>query len=260
MHNEREIELMNKAIDGILSEDEAKEFDQVLKSNEELKRNYDEMTNSIGLIKNLPDYYPSPNIKKNIMDTIEAEEVKADRKEKSNNEKFLFAKFFQPKYRYAFFISIVLIASVLFLWITSNQKIENPNSVSGFMGKSESMLINYDQLYTTDLVGIESSLGIYKYNDTLAVSFDKKNEDKITLGYSFHSDSVVFIGVRENPEYHSVVNRIEGRASVMIDQPCHVLALFLINNPKSLIDMQIRNSERQIFRYKFSASSKNYHF
>lgn len=252
MNEERIQELVNKSIDGLITEDEQKEFNSCLANDPELKKSFDSMKKSSALIDKLPVYEPSLNIKKNILNTVESSS-------KNVREKFSLKKIsFIPRYKIIIPLAFGLVACLIFvlLWNTSDKSSYNKESVSGSMGMMEALPYDSREIYSTELLGIESSFGIYQNKDTLFVTMNKKNSEQISVGYRFEPEFFSFIGVKESTPTSPVVKNRGGSASVLLSEPSKSFMMFQILKPSSEMDIKISNSERQIFRYKFEVGSK----
>jgi hypothetical protein len=252
MNEERIKELVNKSIDGLIAEDEQKELDSFFAYDPELKKDFYDMKKSSTLIDNLPEYEPSPNIKKNILNAVESSNKNT--REKLSQRKMSFVLNYKIILPFAFGVAACL--TFVLLWNSSDKSTYNKESVSGSMGMMESLPYDSREIYSTELLGIESSLGIYQNKDTLFVTMDKKNSEQISVGYRFEPELFSFIGIKENTPTSPVVKNRDGAASVLLFEPSKSFMMFKILKPASEMDIKISNSERQIFRYKFEVGSK----
>jgi len=255
MDNKRIQDLMNKAIDRIISEDEKVELDNYLKTDPELKINYVQLIKSAEILDKLPEYEASSNIKKNILNSIETTNNQAVKvsKEKIMHKKFSFTK---RRTVIALAFGMVVCLFVFVLWNKFYNTSFNNESVSGYMGMSESLPFDTREIYSQELLGIESSFRIYRNKDTLYVSMDKKTAGEISIGYSFDPAGISFIGVREIISTSPSIKTQGGRASITLSEPSKIFALFQIIKPSTEMDIQVRDAERQVFRYKFNVDKK----
>ena len=257
MNDERVNELINKSIDGRITEVEKTELDNYLASDPKVNKEFKQLVQSSKMLAELPEYDAPVNIKKVVMNAVESSNsgMLTSPSKKMNAGLFHLSK---RKFAFTMAFVVVVLIGVFVLWNHYDKSLLNKESVSGYMGKSEDLPFDARQIYTTDLLGIESALGIFQSKDTLYVTMDKKGSDEISIGYSFDPASVAFIGIRESNQTNTVIKKQEGRASVTLSSPSKVFALFRIIKPSSEMDVQVRNSERQVFRYKFTVASKTY--
>jgi hypothetical protein len=252
MNKERIQELMNKAIDNLIAEDEQRELNLYLENDPALQKSFNEIKKSSALINNLPEYEPSSNIKKNILNTVESSN-------KNMHEKILTKKMpFVLKHKIILPFAFGVVACLVFmlLWNSQDESTYNKESVSGSMGMMETLPYDSREIYSTELLGIESSFGIYQNRDTLFVTIDKKNSEQISVGYRFQPEFFSFVGVKENIPTSPVVKNRDGVASVVLSDSSKAYMMFQILKPSSEMDIKISNAERQIFRYKFAVGSK----
>jgi len=257
MNDERIQELMNKAIDKTIAADESEELSASLKNDSKLRLSFEQLNKSSELITSLPEYEPSPNIKKNILnaiDIIEADKVKMNIHKKISLSNYLLV--FKPKIVIPVVFALFIGFCIILYWNSSDRTINNKETVSGFMGKSKLMIDNASQIYGTDLVAIKTSLGIFQKRDTLMVVMDKKSAENISIAYNFEPSFVSFLGVKKNLAVLPLIKQADGRASVTIPDTSKVLMMFQVLKPASKMDLQIRDLDREIFRYKFTVNKE----
>jgi hypothetical protein len=262
MNDERIGELINKSIDRQISESEKAELDGYLQADSELNEHYRKMVKSSETVNKLPDYEVSPNVKKIIMNSVENSGIGNTSTQKQKAKPSL-VSFRSPKFVVTFTFGIAVVCVCVFLlWNNFGNSSTDKNSMSGYMGKSETEMeaLPFDtrEIYKTDLLGVESSLKILRSKDTLYISMDKKTPDEISIGYSFDPTSVSFVTVRENISTSPIVKTQDGKVSVTLTEPAKVFTVFRIIKPSSEMDMQVRNTERQIFRYKFNTDKEKF--
>ena len=114
---------------------------------------------------------------------------------KKNMKNGTFWNIITSKHRIAFSLSFGLLICVcaFLFWYSSDKTVSNEEAISGYMGKSETV-IDGNKSYSTDLIGIQSSLGIFQKKDTLMVVMDKKSSENISVGYHYEPDYLTFIG------------------------------------------------------------------
>lgn len=253
MNKERIHELMNKVVDDLITDAEFAELNSYLENDPALRKSFDEIKKSLALVDDLPEYEPSANIKKNILNNVESSNKKV-------SEKFMQRKMpFILKHKIILPVAFGIAACLMFifLWNNPDKSTYNKESVSGSMGMMETLPYDSREIYSTELLGIESSFGIYQNRDTLFVTIDKKNSEQISVGYRFQPEFLSFVGVKENIPTSPVVKNRDGAASVVLSDSSKAYMMFQILKPSSEMDIKISNSERQIFRYKFAVGSKN---
>jgi hypothetical protein len=257
MNDERIDELINKSIDGVISESEKAELDGYIKTAPELNKKYEQMVKTAEILNELPNYEVSPNIKKNIMNAVENTNHGTVMNSIQKDKKSFFS-FNSPKTVLAFALGVAVCVCVFLLWNNFNNSSVKQDAVSGFMGKTEMEALPFDtrEIYFAELLGIESSLRIFKSKDTLYISMNKKTTDDISIGYSFDPACVSFVEVRESISTSPVVKSQNGTVSVTVTEPTRIFAVFQIVKPSSEMDIQVRDAERQVFRYKFNTDKE----
>ncbi len=140
MISEKQMELINREIDGVNSAAESEELKKIMAENPEAKAYYDSLEELSNKLGTLEDVEPSPHLTKHIMNSIPA--PKTSRAEKKGFFKSLFSVpqyVFKPQYASVFAGGLVF-GLVLFFVITSTI---NPTGID--LGDIAGTLISRDK-------------------------------------------------------------------------------------------------------------------
>jgi hypothetical protein len=81
MNTEKYIELIHKEIDGVISKREKARLDRILADNPEARKEYDQLTRTSEFLDQVGEIEPSENLKKRIMNSIDAKRYSPARSE-----------------------------------------------------------------------------------------------------------------------------------------------------------------------------------
>jgi len=254
MNNERITELINKSIDRVITEKEKSELENYLRNDSILKTEFEQLQKSEQALKDLPEYVPSPNIKKKVLNSVEAN-IGMNEKEVNKKKTPGTFVFLQPKVVFPFAIGVAAVLLFFLLWNPANETAVENDFLSGYMGKSEPMLRDSRNIYSTNIIEAQTALNIFQNKNTLYVTVDKKKRDLMSFGFEYEPKNISFLGVKENIDTSPEIKKYIGKAEVTLTDSSFVYMIFKIINPASALKIQVRNSRGEIFEHKFTPYS-----
>jgi hypothetical protein len=254
MNNERITGLINKSIDRVITEKEKSELENYLKNDSTVKAEYEQLQNSEQILNDLPEYVPSLNIKKNILNSIETTNERNENEVNKKKTPKTFA-FLQPKVVIPFAIGVAAVLLFFFLWNPLNETAVENDFLSGYMGKSEPMLRDSRNIYSTNIMDAQTALNVFQNKNTLYITVDKKKRDLMSVGFEYEPKNISFLGVKENIDTSPEIKKYIGKAEVTLTDSSFVYMIFKIINPSSALKIQVRNSRGEIFEHKFTPYS-----
>lgn len=195
MENEKNIQLINKQIDGLISEPEKLELQKIMKDNPEVRRLYDELCQTADLLSDADELEPSENLKKYIMNSIDADLYK-ESKEKSSKRLSFFSFPQFPKYRLSLVFATGLVAGI-FIYSTLLVKLFNEESINtidltGTIGANESLSFTNIKSFPVETPEINGEINIKSAVNIFVFNVDLNASKELTLLIEFKPDQVRF--------------------------------------------------------------------
>jgi hypothetical protein len=152
MIDKKYIELMNKEIDKVITEDEKISLHSYLSGNNEAKEYFNELQLINDYLDKLPDNEPSENLKKQIINSIDFSKYSPTGKVKS-----FWSYLFVPKLKIAYSFATGLIAGIILIVVLLNNynSVDKIREISGTIGIDNSNLKTIEEipLKLSDLSG-----------------------------------------------------------------------------------------------------------
>lgn len=207
MIDRKYIELMNKEIDDVITEDEKKALHNYLSGNDDAKQYYNELRLTNDYLDALPEPEPSENLKKYIVNSIDF-----SRHSVSENRKNFWSFLYLPKFKYAYIFTAGIIAGIIILSIytnTFNYK-DTDNSTSGTIGVEniKPEMIKEIPLKFSDITG---KIELVKTGNNFAVDANFNSSQKFDFVIKYGTD-IEFKSV--NPKSASDIEFSNGENSI----------------------------------------------
>lgn len=187
MIDKKYIELMNKEIDKIITEDEKISLQSYLSGNNEAKEYFNELQLTNDYLDKLPDNEPSENLKKQIINSIDFSKYSSTVKVKS-----FWSYLFMPKFKIAYSFAVGLIAGIILIVVLSNNynNVNKIRDISGTIGidNSNSKTIEEIPLKLSDLSG---NISLIKTGDRFLIDANFDTEQNLDFMISY-PDNVEF--------------------------------------------------------------------
>ena len=191
MLDKKYIDLINKEIDGFITQDEKDDLLNHLKENEEAQQYYSEMIRTDDLLSNVKNIYPSPNLKKRVLNSLDTELYKNVKKE-SFIKSIIPNKLFQPKLRLAFTFALGVVAGLLlysaFFTNIYQQEPINATDLYGTIGISKNVVENIN----VELLEINGSISLNRINNLFLLENNFNSVDEFLVKYQFNPKQVTF--------------------------------------------------------------------
>jgi len=115
MIDNKYIDLMNKEIDNVITNEEKNQLQKYLDSNEPAKEYFNELLLTNNYLNELPDKDPSENLKKRIINSINFNKYST-----KNKSKISWSYIFNPKLKFIYAFAIGLFAGLIIYGVISN--------------------------------------------------------------------------------------------------------------------------------------------
>lgn len=199
MNTEKLTELINKEIDGLISREEKGQLSNMLKDGPHAKKIYVDMMKTKELLKDQPLLNPSENLKKNILNSINANLYK------SNAGKYLIIKSHKARITFAYAVGVVC-GLILFYVIAPNVSDHHlkQNEISGTIGThdiSDYKLIK--QIPFQDRKS-ESNIQVLQKENEYAVTLNVSSVDQFSVQLHYDADKTKLKNV-SSPNFENLI-------------------------------------------------------
>jgi len=240
MIDKKYIELMNKEIDKVISEDEKTALHNYLSTDIEAKEYYNELLLTNDYLDTLPDPEPSENLKKYIINSIDF-----SRYSSLENRKSFWNFLYIPKFKYAYIFAAGLIAGIILISIFSNNPdfLDPAKNISGTMGVN-SKIVKEIPLKFSDISG---KIELIKTGNNFSVYANFNSAQKFDFVIKYPSD-VEFQSISPAPDNNIEFTKGENLLKTTNLGSQQYRLLFLKNNTKtSTIHIQLVKSKSIIY-------------
>ncbi len=199
-NDEHYIELINKEIDGLISSKEKTDLSTYLKENPEVKKLYEDLRRTADLLKQTPEFDPSPNLKKRIINSLDFDRYPITSKKGSLLKNWISQLFTAPKPRLAYIFAIGIIAGffihLLFFTNQTEQLALREKDLYGTMGTSEKENFKLVDKIQVELPDISGTIEIRQldYFITLTIILFSQNKYELSVKYDYPATN--FVGIK----------------------------------------------------------------
>ena len=195
------IELMHKEIDNIVSPEEHKKLFHYLETNVEAKNFYMDLVKTSNLLKEIPQVEPPNNLKKEILNSVNWNRYKREKKDFSLNS--FFANWLlkpQLKFAYSFALGIIVGVIVYSLFFTSI-KIDNQvntDDLYGTIGLKEPTQLKELQQIPIDLDDLHGKIYLKQFKNFIVFDINLHSKLPSELSLEYESPSYQFQGFHQS--------------------------------------------------------------
>lgn len=192
-------DMMNRSIDGLLSDEEQPGFDQFLRDHPEAQGQFEELKKVSRALGRIPQADPPPEIKQNIMDAVKSSPAVAQ--ERKTVLASLIEKFGSRKVRsHALNFAAGLTCGILIMAISINYD-ESSNQVDP--SRAAGALIDSEIISDSELLG-NTSFTVGRASGTIAYRTSGKNylleidniaDQAVMVDISYDSEEIMFAGL-----------------------------------------------------------------
>jgi hypothetical protein len=261
MTEKQYIELINKEVDGLLSEKEKDQLQNYLEKDPKAKSLYQEINKTSDMRKFVDDIDPSTNLKKGILNTIDINRYASEHR--TNFLRLTISDWYtrlNPKLVYAFAAGVIIgliMYSVFLTEAIQDQPLDNIKFY-GTIGIPENANISQLDQVTLDFPEVTGTVGFYKFDDIIWFEIDMTNSDRCTIAFKFDPTKIIFDSFK--PLKHSInsVGNKKNIVTLTVNENGHFLLLFRQNSTENTqINLQITPATEAPFKYNFQFRSKD---
>jgi len=190
MIDSKYIELMNKEIDNVISNDEKIKLHDYLSSNEDAKEYFNGLLLTNQYLDELPDGNPSENLKKQILNSINFNRYSPKVKSRSS-----WSYFFNPKLKFVYTFAMGLIAGlIIYGVITDYTNNFNTEDVSGTIG-IENKNVNTLEQIPLSISNISGTIEVMNQENKFWLNVDLISSQKYDLIVTY-PDNIKFENIK----------------------------------------------------------------
>jgi hypothetical protein len=178
MIEKKYIELMNREIDGLITNGEKHELHRYLSDNGEAKEYYDELLSASHALNELPDPVVPENLEKRVINSIDFTRYAGKNRKKIA---FNFTQGFNFRYAYTFAAGL-LAGIIIFALFSINFSDFPKNDVSGTIGMEEAVTIKEIPI---DLRDVQGSISLKEQNDDFLFEIQLNSVSPVDLTISY---------------------------------------------------------------------------
>jgi len=261
MIEEKYIDLINKEVDGIISEKEKNQLSEFLEKNPQAKIIYQEIIKTSELRKKYYDLDPSPNLKKKILSKIDSDRYTSDRNE--TIERSSIVDWFiniNPKVVYAFAAGLILgliVYSVLLTDMNHKNELDNINFY-GTIGIPETADVQKLDQVSLELSRETGTVNFFKFDKIIWFDINMITSDRYEMAFSFDQTKTSFASFKPLDHLMTTIRNEKDKIRITLDGNSHFLLLFTQNpTEKSQINLEIVHTTQAPFTYMFKVQSEN---
>lgn len=189
------IELMNKEIDGVITEGDQKKLQSYLSAHPDAQKFYAELRQTSDLLHNMPKLEPPPNIKKYVMNTIDGNRyAKAKKPSKLKSLVSSLVVKPTPKLAYAFALGIlvgILVYSALLENLISRRGMD-VTDFYGTIGINDQAGFKTIQTIPIALPEIDGTITIKRHQNTVVIETDLNSQQATEVHFDYDEPSLKF--------------------------------------------------------------------
>ncbi len=261
MTEKKYIELINKEVDGLISEKEKHQLHEYLEKDLQAKNLYQETTNTSELLKQVIEVEPSPNLKKRILNSIELKSYAPEYTKKSVRSSI--SEWFtnlNPRSVYAFAAGVIIgliIYSVFLTNMVQEQSMNNSNFY-GTIGIPENANIRQQDQISLNFPDVKGTVGFYKFDNIVWFEIDIINSDRCMMAFKFEPTKIIFDSFKPLNHSNNSVRNEKNKVTIAVNENSHFLLMFKQNSTENTrIDLEIVQTAEDPFTYKFQLNSED---
>lgn len=258
MTKKKYIELINKEVDGLISEIEKHQLHGYLEKDLQAKNLYQETIKTSKLLKQVTEVAPSPNLKKRILNSIELKSYAPEYTKKSVRSSI--SEWFtnlNPRSVYAFTAGVIIgliIYSVFLTNMVQEQSMNNSNFY-GTIGIPENANIRKLDQVPVEFPGLTGTINFYKFENILWFEPNISNSDQFEMTFDFDQTKILFDSFKPLNQSNVLIQNKANTLNIIINGNCHFLVLFTKKSTeKAQIDLKLIKAAEVLYFYKFHFS------
>ena len=245
------IELMNKEIDGLISPQEKADLEDYLSENPAAKKLYQEFKYTTDLLTQVPQFTPSPNLKKRIINSLDFNRY-AKNEIGVNLFSWLSRRLHvsrpQLAYIFAFGLIVGFIIHLLFFTQPFDQKSLNLDDLVGTIGIIDSKGFVSIQKIPIDLPDISGDIEIGKLANFIILTTTLFSQNQYELFIEYNNSEVSFIGMKPQTTPQFLVETRRSRLKIShYGNSNNTLVFQRSDGTKSIINLRIEMYDQVIW-------------
>jgi hypothetical protein len=251
----RYIELIHKEIDGLITASEKRELEEVLNKDPDLRRLQQELKQTSELLTRVPPLEPSPNLKKQIINSIDFSRY-SPRPESTDWLSRLTGWIWTPRFRFAYAVlagmAIGMVISLLLIRSPfSNQPIPI-SELYGTIGNSDKNYKTLNEL-TIELEGINGMVKLNSYRDMVWAELKLATNQPSEIHFNYNERRLSFKAWRPMDEGRTILETDKNLVKILSEKQCYCLVLFRKStNNFYPLTLDIMQSGKTVFTRNFS--------
>jgi hypothetical protein len=245
------IELMNKEIDGLITPQEKVDLQNYLSENPAAKKLYQELKHTVKVLTQLPQFEPSPNLKKRIINSLDFRQYK--KIEKGANLFSWLSQRFQvsrPQLAYIFTFGLVIgfIIHLLFFTQPIDQKSLNLDDLTGTIGIIDSKEFINIRKIPLDFPDISGNIEIGKLANFIILTTTLFSQNQYKLVVEYNNLEASFIGMKPQKTPQFLVENIRNQLNISYyDNSDNTLVFRRSDGKKLTINLKIKMFDQTIW-------------
>ena len=234
MVEEKYIELINHEIDGVTSAEESASLKEYLAQNREAQKLFDDLNGLSEMLSQVGDVEPSPNLKKNILNTIPRHKysTKANKQTLPVSFNSLKEKF---NFKYAFSFSFGLAFGVILFALFGGDMMQTSMDSSDLTG---TMLLSGPpeklepfETITINLAEFQGTIELKHVDHLLLAEMTLSSRREMQLIIEFDESDISFRGFKQEPNSQSILKSGESDVGLVHHGENRYLLVFADKTP-----------------------------
>ena len=233
MLKNKQIELIHKALDGEISEQQKKDLEEILAANPEALQTHSELSKVFNLLTDNPRIPPSPNLKKKILQSID-ETLYAPNK-RGERRNLSLPKFSKQDVKTAFAFAFgmifgILIGTALLINNKTSHKIDETD-LFGTIGITDATYFKIVDGVKINLPEMEGRIAVKNYMNMYYFEVDIITVNRAQITFEFNDSDLSLYGYRPlNIENYELI-QTQYSVTLEYDKQIHYGLLFSMKNP-----------------------------
>jgi hypothetical protein len=262
MTEKKYIELINKEVDGLISDMEKHQLHEYLEKDLQAKNLFQETIKTSELLKQVTEVEPSPNLKKHILNSIELKSYAPKYTKKSVRSSI--SEWFtnlNPRMVYSFAAGVIIgliIYSVFLTTVIQEHPLDKTNFY-GTIGIHENTNIRKLDQVAVEFPGLTGTINFYKFENNIWFEAKISNSDQFEMAFDFDQTKILFDSFKPLNQSNALIQNKANTLNIIINGDCHYLILFKQNSAeKAQIDLKLIKASEVLYNYNFQSSLETF--
>jgi hypothetical protein len=260
MIDKKQIQLMNKAIDGVINTREKEHLDAYLQKDPAARKFYNDLLQTADLLSQTSKVEPSPNLKKRVMNAVDFSRYDIPKKEsslKSLISQLMVQSKPQLAYIFAFGIVIGFIIYSLFLSRYDKTSALRLPDLIGTMGITEKTQFETLSEVPIKLPQISGAVAVKQYGSIIGCEMNLESETAFEFTLQYDESKANFIGLHpyleKKLQFQSTLNTLK----IFTSGKNETMLIFERGKQENyLFDISLSSSGNMLWRQKISVTLK----